>query len=85
MNMPKAINNYSKEDVRAVNSWDELKKIVNLDHVKSKLIASETQRIAHQKYQYKQSLIMARAKEDMKKNPDRYADIQKQVDELTAE
>lgn len=80
--MPKAINNYSKEDIDAVKSWDDLKKIVNLDHVKAKLKAAETQRIAHQRYTYKQSLIAARAKEDMKKHPERYADIQAKIDAI---
>jgi len=81
--MPKAINNYSKEDVEAVSSWEDLKKIATLDHVKSALIARETQRIAHQRYTYKKALVLEKAKADMKANPDKWKDVQAKLDELS--
>jgi len=80
--MPKAINNYTKEDVEAVSSWNDLKDIVTLDHVKKALIARETQRIAHSKYTYKKALILERAKKDMQENPEKYADLEAELSKI---
>lgn len=71
------------EEIDAAKSWNDLQKLYTFEQTKAALRAKEVQRAAHKKYQIRKSLILERAEADMKANPEKYADIQEELDKLS--